>query len=59
MLYFFSKGKLCDQHIDDCASNPCVRGECEDLIGGYSCKCPVGWIGKDCQQNQGWLNDII
>ena len=34
-----------------CLSNPCVNnGECqEDSNGKYTCKCPAGFIGKDCQ----------
>ena len=35
-----------------CKSNPCVnKGECvDDLVAKtYTCKCPAGFIGKDCQ----------
>ena len=33
-----------------CQSNPCVNnGVCSDEDGKYTCKCPPGFIGKDCQ----------
>jgi len=31
-----------------CAANPCVRGTCSDVSGGYKCTCPAGWGGTRC-----------
>ena len=34
--------------IDECASQPCVHGECEDRVDGFTCHCDAGWTGKHC-----------
>ncbi|KAI8502677.1 hypothetical protein Bbelb_193790 [Branchiostoma belcheri] len=36
--------------IDECASNPCQHGRCENKDGGYKCACSPGWTGQNCQQ---------
>lgn len=38
---------LCER-IDDCASEPCVRGRCTDIVADFACECPTGWGGKTC-----------
>ena len=35
--------------VDECDSNPCAHGECEDLITGYACLCQLGWTGTNCE----------
>uniref|UniRef100_A0A7M4DVD3 Fibulin-7-like n=1 Tax=Crocodylus porosus TaxID=8502 RepID=A0A7M4DVD3_CROPO len=36
--------------INDCASNPCANGgTCVDGIERYTCLCPSGWSGSNCQ----------
>ncbi len=39
---------------DDCNPNPCLNGGgCTDMVNGYTCSCVVGYIGQDCQTNEG------
>jgi len=37
--------------IDDCASNPCQHGQCQDKLNNYTCTCDEGWTGKNCDQD--------
>lgn len=45
--------------IDECLTlSPCLHGgKCINLMGGYRCECPEGWIGKDCNRGRGsrWI----
>ena len=34
--------------IDECGSNPCVNGQCQDGINQYQCMCDPGWTGVNC-----------
>ncbi|XP_078612395.1 uncharacterized protein LOC144882465 [Branchiostoma floridae x Branchiostoma japonicum] len=34
--------------IDECATDPCVHGDCSDAIGDYTCTCHSGWEGRNC-----------
>ena len=34
--------------IDECASDPCVNGNCIDEPNGYTCSCTAGWTGLHC-----------
>ena len=36
--------------VNECASNPCVNGECFDEIGEYLCTCHPGWTGERCDE---------
>ncbi|KAL8564073.1 hypothetical protein ACOMHN_034550 [Nucella lapillus] len=49
-------GSLCQHNIDDCASNPCVNGECTDLVNNYTCICHPGYEGANCENN---TNDCL
>ena len=38
--------------VNECKSNPCVNGECEDKVNGYKCHCLSGWEGTLCKDGQ-------
>ncbi|XP_038050781.1 sushi, von Willebrand factor type A, EGF and pentraxin domain-containing protein 1-like [Patiria miniata] len=38
----------CDD-FDECSTNPCQTGECENHLGMFVCRCPEGWEGDRCQ----------
>ncbi|XP_062584887.1 uncharacterized protein LOC134246515 [Saccostrea cucullata] len=40
----------CDD-VNDCASQPCLNGECIDLLHGYECRCIYGFSGARCEEN--------
>lgn len=35
--------------IDECSSNPCVNGVCNDLENEFSCQCSPGFVGFLCE----------
>ena len=39
-------GSLCQHDIDDCLSNPCVHGQCLDMVDGWECDCDAGYNGE-------------
>ncbi len=43
-------GDMCEIDIDDCATQPCTRGQCIDRVNGFICTCYSG--------NQGVLCDV-
>ena len=41
---------LCISDIDECDSEPCQHGGvCTNLVDSYSCDCPNGYDGDDCE----------
>ena len=38
--------------IDECASSPCVNGDCVDEVSGYTCVCPAGYRGVLCDESK-------
>ncbi|XP_072022532.1 lysyl oxidase homolog 2-like [Amphiura filiformis] len=43
-------GVRCADSID-CASNPCVNGQCQDGANQYTCVCNPGWTGENCDKS--------
>ncbi|ESO02262.1 hypothetical protein HELRODRAFT_188638 [Helobdella robusta] len=44
---------------DECSSRPCQVGTCIDLINSYSCSCPKGFSGTNCQFKMDNRVDLI
>ncbi len=42
-------GDNCEIDIDECASDPCLFGECQDGIAEYICLCEPGYEGTNCE----------
>ena len=38
--------------IDDCASDPCVNGDCTDGVDSYTCDCDSGFTGVNCETGE-------
>eukprot|EP00057_Strongylocentrotus_purpuratus_P004555 XP_003728945.1 PREDICTED: fibropellin-1 [Strongylocentrotus purpuratus] len=43
------QGSYCNIEINECDSDPCqFNAVCTDLLADYSCNCPAGTRGKNC-----------
>ena len=39
--------------VNDCEESPCNNGGiCQDGIASYTCVCPVGFTGLDCETSK-------
>ncbi|XP_066531702.1 von Willebrand factor D and EGF domain-containing protein [Hoplias malabaricus] len=44
-------GERCETDVNDCRSNPCLRGECVDGLNSFTCNCPEGFTGVICEED--------
>ena len=42
-------GIKCEIDINECESNPCQWGVCENKINGFTCACEDGYEGRFCE----------
>ncbi|XP_054270391.1 protein crumbs isoform X2 [Macrosteles quadrilineatus] len=42
-------GENCEIDINECESNPCVKGNCINDINKYHCECDDGFEGVNCE----------
>ena len=48
--HYFPLGADCFQNLDDCITDPCYHGgTCMDQVGYYTCDCPLGFVGNNCE----------
>ena len=47
----------CDSSIDidECASIPCVHGQCNNDVDRFTCDCVAGWAGLLCDLGKCYL----
>ncbi|KAF6111519.1 slit guidance ligand 1 [Phyllostomus discolor] len=45
------EGPTCGVNTDDCVAHTCANGGiCVDGVGNYTCRCPVQYSGRACEQ---------
>ncbi|XP_011663142.2 sushi, von Willebrand factor type A, EGF and pentraxin domain-containing protein 1 [Strongylocentrotus purpuratus] len=47
---------MCDA-VDECMSNPCIHGSCENKLEGFHCECESGYKGELCTDTQDLCSD--
>jgi len=48
-------GFRCETDIDECASQPCVHGTCNNLLNQYRCSCEPGYTGTNCDEGNCYI----
>jgi len=43
-------GTNCETNVNDCNPNPCNMGTCADGVNDYTCTCPSGSAGDNCER---------
>uniref|UniRef100_A0A3Q3VU42 Coagulation factor IX n=1 Tax=Mola mola TaxID=94237 RepID=A0A3Q3VU42_MOLML len=44
---------------NQCESSPCLnQGSCKDHLGSYTCRCPSGFTGRDCEIGESKRCDV-
>lgn len=57
--FLISSGEDCDIDINECDSNPCHHaGTCLDQPNGYTCHCPHGWVGANCEIREYFCSSV-
>nr|XP_054766911.1 neurogenic locus notch homolog protein 1-like [Lytechinus pictus] len=49
---------MCDA-VNECTSNPCIHGACENKLDGFHCECEHGYKGELCADTQDLCSDEL
>ena len=59
-LNLFSMFTLFLEDIDNCTDQPCLNGgTCIDSVNDYTCKCAVGYTGKNCSIGKNKVSVLV
>lgn len=48
-------GTISTDTVDECASSPCIHGNCSNEYLYYECTCEAGYTGTNCEAGKGIL----
>ena len=53
IIFYNTLSLLSSSDVDDCHPNPCKNhGKCVDGVNSYTCKCPRGFAGPNCEKSE-------